>query len=256
MAPGFEQSLPDRKSTREAAPPRRLLSLLVVTAGLLAATAALTVLGESLSTQKSILTAPENSFRAVAVVLAAWLLLAYPLWPGTILAGPEPLVKFWPWLGLRLAEVALILLVAAPVLVTATLFSHLPLVRVAETLAGLAGVGLTAIAYRLVHQTCRTGLRSLTLLDTMLLLFGPLVVGYLMLEFYNLSIGWCWLISPLVLASDVSAGGLDWSGANVLVGLVGYSGLAAVAIYLVLPFARWCREEDRKRSEGRKRLWT
>lgn len=255
MVPGFGQP-PPGKPTREVAPPRRLLSLLAATAVVLAATATLTILGESVSSQKSILTAPENSFRAVAVVLAAWLLLAYPLWPGLLLGGPAPLEKLCPWLGLRVAEIVLVMLVAAPLLVTATLFSHLPLVRLAETLAGLAGVALVAVVYRLVHQTCRTGFRAVTLLDAMLFLFGPLVVGYLLLEFYDFSIGWCWLISPLALAVDVSTDGLSWSGPNVLVGLVGYSALSVVAIWLVLPFARWCRDEDRKWSEKRPRMWT
>jgi hypothetical protein len=254
MTPFVLQSLPHAPAKDQPAP-SRLLSFLAVTAVALAAPVALTVLGDALSSPRSILTAPENSLSALAVVLAGWLLLAYPLWPGSLLGGPSALDRFWPWLGLRAAEVGLILAVATPALVLSATFSMQPVSRIAEMLVSLAGVAAMAITYRLVHQTCSTGLRVVALLDAMLLLFAPIMIGYLMLEFCGMSIGWCWRISPLVLGLDVSGGGLNWTGTNMLI-ILASTALSAAAVPLVLPYGRWCREERRKAAEEHIRILT
>ncbi len=254
MTPIVPPSSPHGPAKDQPAP-SRLLSFLAFTAIVLAAPVALTVLGDGLSTQRSILTAPENSLSALIVVLVAWLLLGYPLWPGKLLGGPSGLDAFWPWLGLRVAEIGLLLAVATPALILSAMFSMQPTGRLLEVLVGLVGVAALAITYRLAHQTCGTGLRVVALLDAVLLLFAPIVIGYLVLEFCGMSIGWCWEISPLVLTMDVAGRGFDWTGTSGIISL-GYLAVSAVAAPLVLPYGRWCREERRKAAEEHVRILT
>jgi len=198
----------------------------------------LAVLGGFVSRETSMLTAPRHAFAAVAVVAAAWLLIAYPLWPGTLLGHVDPLSRFWAWLGLRLAEAAVVLAVAAVFLLAAAVFSGVPLTRAAELVGGLSGTAAGAVVYRLVHESCGDRLRALAVLDVLGFLFGPLVVGYLLLEFAGVSMGWCWLISPLALAWEVSGRGLPLWGAAFLVGVVAYGLLAALTVLVVLSLAR------------------
>lgn len=226
--------------------PSRLLSFCLLTALVLGAALALTTLGERVSTQASILTSPDNALPVVAAVLVLWLLLAYPLWPGSLLGRGAPLERFGPWLLWRAAEVGILMAVALPLLLVAAVFSRLPLYRAVQLVPGLLGTAAVAIVYRLVHQTCREGFRSVALIDAMLFLFGPIVVGYVVLEFYAASISWGWLISPLALACRLSQRGVDPLGA--LIGIVSYGALSALGVALVLPFARWCRDTDRQQS--------
>jgi lysylphosphatidylglycerol synthetase-like protein (DUF2156 family) len=248
----IQSSEPKRDGPAES--PSRLLSFCLLTALVLGAALALTTLGERVSTQVSILTSPENALPVVAAVLAVWLLLAYPLWPGSLLGRGKPLERFGPWLLLRAAEVGILMAIALPVLLVAAVFSRLPLHHAVQLVPGLLGTAAAAIAYRLVHQTCREGFRSVALVDAMLFLFAPIVVGYVVLEFYATSISWGWLISPLALACHVSVSGLDPLGANALIGIVGYGALSALGFALVLPFARWCRDNDRQQSH--RRTWS
>ena len=245
--------MPDQRATKphaprsapaDAPPPERFLSLVAWTAAVLLVPLLLAVLAGLVSRESSMLTVPRHAFAAVAVVAAAWLLLAYPLWPGTLLGDVDPLSRFWPWLGLRLAEAAVLLAVAAVFLLAAAVFSGVPLTRAAEFVAGLSGTAAGAVAYRLVHRSCGGRLRALAVLDVLGFLFGPLVVGYLLLEFSEVSMGWCWLISPLALAREVSLRGLPLWSASFFVGVVGYGVLAALTFLLILPVARRHRARE------------
>ena len=139
---------------------------------------------------------------------------------------------------------ALLLAVAVPFLLAAAVFSGVPLTRAAELLGGLSGTAAGAVAYRLIHLTCSDRLRALALLDVVGFLFVPVVIGYLLLEFYGVSIGWCWLISPLALAREVSCSGLPLRSAAFFVGVVAIPLLAALTVLAVLPLARRHREEE------------
>jgi len=245
--------MPDQRATKphppgsasaDALPAERFLSLVAWTAAVLLVPLLLAVLGGLVSRETSMLTAPGHAFAAVAVVAAAWLLIAYPLWPGTLLGRVDPLSRFWAWLGLRLAEAAVLLAVAAVFLMAAAVFSGVPLTRAVELVAGLSGTAAGAVAYRLVHQSCSDRLRALAVLDVLGFLFGPLVVGYLLLEFAGVSMGWCWLISPLALAREVSRSGLPLWSASFLVGVVALPVLAALTVLVVLPVARRHRARE------------
>jgi hypothetical protein len=129
------------------------------------------------------------------------------------------------------------------------MFSQLSVWRAFEVLIGLLGVAVVALAYRLVHQTCSEAFRAAILADAMLLLFGPLVVGYLLLDFLAVNMGWWWLISPPALAVRLALDGLTWPG--VLVGLVGYSAVSVAAMPLVLGLTRRRRAREEQRAQRR-----
>lgn len=217
----------------DASPPGGLLSLVAWTAVVFLATLSLTVFAARISQKTSLLTVPAQALPVLAVVVAAWLILGYPVWPGALLGQADPRGGFWRWLLLRLAEVGIVLGVALPFLLAAAVFSGQPLTRAAEVPLGLAGTALAAVAYRLVHQALGDRLRALALIDAGTFLFAPLVVGYVLLDFYHVSIGWCWLISPLALGRELSLGGLPVGGTAFLIGTVGYVAVAALGLWLL-----------------------
>lgn len=232
---------PSRSSLTQTAAgrrPARLLALAAWTAIVMLAATGLTVGGELWSRRATMLTTPAHALPVQSVVLAAWLLLGYPLRPGALLGQGDALERYWAWLGLRLGEVALVLVVAAPFLVAGSIFSGVPLWRVAWIVAGLLGSVLVAICYRMIHETLGPRVRALALLDALVFTLGPLVVGYLLLEFYGIDMGRWWLVSPLALAHQMATTGLaDWP-AVVLIGGAGYGGVAAVAMAAVRPLIR------------------
>ena len=243
MADHVNHSPRSRPDASVGAPPaRRVVSLAAWTAVVLLAALSLTVFVEPVSRDPSMLTVPAHSLPVVAVAAAVWLMVGYPIWPGVLLGEGDPLEGFWRWLVLRLVEVGIVLAVALPVLLAAAVFSGAPLARAGELLAGLSGTAAVAVAYRLVHQCCGVRFRALALLDALALVFVPLLVGYLLLEFYEISMGWCWLISPAGLAHGIAFNGL--SAAAILVGVVGYVAVAVVAVLLVRPMGRWYRDEQ------------
>ncbi len=215
-------------------PSRGLLSLMVAVAIVLT----LVVLAAALSPGTSMVTLPQDALPLTAVPLAVLLLLVYPLWPGTLLGRGDPINRLWPWLALRVAEVTLLLAVSLPALLVATILSGAPLWRVAELLIGLIGIASVAIAYRFVHQAGSAGLRALAVPDVMMFLFGPLVVGYLVLESGGRSISWGWLISPLALARALAIDGMAIGGAAFFVGLIGYTAVSAGGLLLVHRLSR------------------
>lgn len=217
----------------------RLLGLAVWTAALLLAALVLTVLLQLVSRETSLLTARAHAIHVLAVVAAVWILLAYPIWPGTLLGDIDAVDDFWHWLAARVVEVSLVLCVAVPFLLVATVLSGVPLWRVLDLVIGLSGTAAVAVAYRLVHRACSDRFRALALMDAALFVLGPLVVGYLLLEFYRINIGWCWLISPAALAHEVADDGLPLRSWSALIGIAGYTVIAALALALLRPMAAW-----------------
>jgi len=220
-------------------PRRGLLSLMAAVAIVLT----LVVLAAAFSPGTSMVTLPQDALPLTAVMLAALLLLAYPLWPQTLLGRGDPVNRLWPWLLLRLAEAALVLAVSLPALLVAAILSGASLWRVAEVLVGLIGTASAAIAYRFVHQAGSARMRALAIPDVMGFLFGPLVVGYLVLESSGRSISWGWLISPLALARSLALDGMAIGGAAFLVGLIGYTAVSAGGLLLVHRLSRRYREQ-------------
>ncbi|MBN2584742.1 MAG: hypothetical protein JXL80_16890 [Planctomycetes bacterium] len=215
----------------------------------LAAVLLVATLLASVSRQASVLTSPVNALAAVAATWTVLLLVLYPMWPGTLLGEGDPVERFGRWLLLRAAEVLLLAFVASPVLLAAAIFAGQPLLRVAQVFLGLAGAGLAAIAYRLAYRACDAPWQGAALMDVMLFLFGPLVLGYLVLENSGSSIGWAWLISPLALARAVSFEGLTFADASFWVGLVGYSAVSVPALVLL----RWLAARHRRQSQPHSR---
>lgn len=230
------------KPDRSDEEPSRLLGLAAWTAALLLAALVMTVLLQLVSREATILTARAHAIHAVAVVAAMWLVLAYPLWPGTLLGDGDAVDDFWHWLGARLVEVGLILGVAVPLLLVAAVLSGVSLWRAVEVAVGLSGTAAVAVAYRLVHKGCSDRFRALALMDALLFVFGPLVVGYLLLEFYHIDIGWCWLISPAALAREIAGHGLAFRSWSALIGIAGYTAVAALALALLRPMAAWYKD--------------
>jgi len=228
----FQDSPPS--SEPQESPSRGLLSLLAVVAIVLT----LAVLAAAFSPGTSKVALPADALPLTAVPLAALLLLAYPLWPGALLGRGDPINRLWRWLALRLAEVTLVLAVSLPALLVAAILSGAPLGRVAEVLVGLIGIASAAIAYRFVHQAGSARLRVLAIPDVMAFLFGPLVVGYLVLESSGRSISWGWLISPLALARALAVDGMAIGSANFYVGLIGYTAVSAGGLLLVHRLSR------------------
>jgi len=216
------------------APPRdRLLSFIAWTAVVHLAALAVAGLAPLVSRETSVVTAPASALATVAVATAAWLLMAYPLWPGTLLGGVAPQGRFWKWFLLRAAEAASTVLIALPFWVAAAVFAGEGFARLAEVAAGLSGAALAAIGYRYVHVAYGERLRAWAILDVAILVFAPLAAGYLLLEFGNIHIGWCWLISPLAVAREVALNGLVVQSAAFLVGLVGYGAVSALALLVL-----------------------
>ncbi|NIA21309.1 MAG: hypothetical protein GWP05_04930 [Anaerolineaceae bacterium] len=233
----YQNSSPPQKP--QEAPPGGLLGLAAV--GAVVPTLALLVAVFSPGT--STVNLPADALPLTVVSLAAVLLLVYPLWPGTLLGRGDPVNRFWPWLPVRLAEVALLLAVALPAILVAAVLSGVPLWRIGEVLIGLIGTASAAVTYRFVHQAGSPRLRALAIPDLMIFLFGPLVAGYLVLESSGHSIGWLWLISPLALARSLAVDGLAVGGANFYVGLVGYTAVSAGVLLLVRWLVRRYRDQ-------------
>jgi hypothetical protein len=215
-----------------------LLTLAALEAlALLAALLLTTVLG-AISRQTSVLTTPASALPAVAAVTAIFLVLVYPLWPGRLLGGAESSEGFWPWAARRVAEAVLVLAVAAPFLCASAIFSCESFWRVGAILAGLAGTAVAALVYRFVHQTGSRNWRIAALADAVTFVFVPLIVGYLVLEFYDTSIGWGWLISPAALGRELALGGLAVGSGSFWVGVVGYTAVSLAALAIMWPLLR------------------
>jgi hypothetical protein len=225
------------QSTRS---PSGLLALAAFEALLLLAVLLLTTALGAISRQASVLTSPAGALPAVAASAAVFLVLIYPLWPSRLLGGADPLEKngFWSWAARRAAEAAIVLAVATPFLCAAAVFSGESFWRVGAILAGLAGTAVAAIVYRFVHLAGSRVWRIVALADAVAFVFGLLVVGYLVLEFYDTSIGWGWLISPAALGRELALGGLAAGGESFWVGLVGYTAISLAALALLRPPAR------------------
>jgi hypothetical protein len=218
--------------------PSGLLSLAAWEALVLLATLVLTTVVGAISRQTGVLTAPGNALATVAALAAALVVLVYPLWPGRLLGGADARDGFWPWAARRAVEAAIVLAVAAPFLCAAAVFSGESFWRVGAILAGLAGTAVAAIVYRFVHQTGSRGWRIAALADAAAFVFGPLVVGYLVLEFYDTSIGWGWLISPAALGRELARGGLSAGSESFWVGVVGYTAVSLAALLILWPMMR------------------
>ncbi len=222
----------------DASAPSGLLSLAAFEALALLATLLLTTVLGAISRQASVLTSPANALPAVAVVAAVFLVLVYPLWPGRLLGGAELVESFWLWAARRVAEAALVLVVAAPFFSAAAIFSGESFGRVGAILAGLSGTAVAAIVYRFFHQGASPGWRLVALVDAVAFVFGPLIVGYLVLEFYDTSIGWGWLISSAALGRELSLNGLAVGSESFWVGVVGYTAVSLVALAVMWPLVR------------------
>lgn len=218
--------------------PSGLLSLAAFEALVLLATLGLTTAVGATSRQMGVLTAPANALAAVAALTAALLVLVYPLWPGRLLDGANARSGFWLGVVRMAAEVAVVLAVATPFLCAAAVFSSESFWRVGAILTGLAGTAVAAMVYRFVHQRGSRGWRIAALVDAVVFVFGPLVVGYLALEFYDTSIGWGWLISPAALGRELALGGLAAGGENFWVGVVGYTMVSLAALLILWPILR------------------
>jgi hypothetical protein len=233
-------NIPTKLPSAEAPAPRGLLSLAAWEAlALLAALVLATAVGAT-SRQAGVLTAPGNALAAVAALAAAFVVLVYPLWPGRLLGGAKSLKKngFWSWAARRVVEAAIVLAVATPFLCAAAVFAGESFWRVGAILAGLAGTAVAAVVYRFVHQTGSRAWRIVALADAAAFVFGPLVVGYLVLEFYDTSIGWGWLISPAALGRELALSGLAVGSESFWVGVVGYTAVSLAALVIMWPMMR------------------
>jgi len=211
--------------------PDRLFTLGLWTAAVLLAALAVPVFLPPLSTRTSVLTESDSALAMAGAVLAMWLLLAYPIWPGELLGRNDPRGRFWTWLLLRIVEVVVVLAVSLPFLLAGAAFSGDTLWRVAPLLVGLLGTAAAAIGYRYVHVAMSERFRAWALIDAVFFLVAPVAAGYVLLEFYHQEIGWCWLICPAVLARDLALDGLGLTAA--LVGLVGYGAVSALSLVLL-----------------------
>lgn len=230
--------IPTHPPPADSPPSSGLLSLAALESlALLAALLLTTVLG-AISRQTSVLTSPASALPAVAAVAAVFLVLVYPLWPGRLLGGSGQGDGFWLLAAKRVAEAALLLAVAAPFLCAAAIFSAESFWRVGAILAGLSGAAVAAIVYRFFHQAASPGWRIAALADAVIFIFGPLIVGYLALEFYDTSIGWGWLISPAALGRELALNGLSVGSESFWVGLVGYTAVSLVALAIMWPLLR------------------
>jgi hypothetical protein len=245
---GAPSKFPSRSDLPQVPEPRRLLAL--------AACIALTLLGvvllfsmvATVSLQATTLTSPANALAGVAVAVALLLVLVYPLWPGTLLGG-DPVTGFRRWVWLRLAETALLLAVSLPFLRAAAILSGESFGRVGWILLGLSGTAVVGVLYRFAHQAGSLRLRGVALFDTLVLVFGPLVVGYFAEEFCHFPIAWGWLISPLALAREVALNGLTFQSAAFLIGVLGYIVASVIGLAVARPLARRFNEE-RQRELG------